>query len=85
MLLPKKLSKSTGFKAMALPPAGDELLGSLRQWKALVLSCLVTVCQHKTKTLAFDVPRSPMPTDVCQVAGEFDVLGVPLKIQRTLA
>lgn len=42
----KKLSKSTRFKAMALPPAGDE--GNLRQWKRLVFSCLVSVCQHKT-------------------------------------
>lgn len=36
MLLPKNISKSTKyskrtrFKAMALPPAGDELLGNLK-------------------------------------------------------
>ena len=49
MLLPKKLSKSTRFKAITLPPAGDELLGNLRRWKTLVFSCSVTVCQHRTK------------------------------------
>lgn len=42
MLLPKKLIKTTRFKAMALPPAGDELLGSVRQWETLVFSCLST-------------------------------------------